>query len=519
MEGNQMVFHEKLSFIMNITNTTNSALAKSVCLDPSYISRLKNGKRKPSKNENYLKDMAYYLAKQCKTDSQKNTIYNVLGMTSSPYKYTLDNLSKNIYNWFLKDNSKHRAVENFIADISKFKFKKTQDDLSIKDLSLIDKNVKNGDVFYGIEGKRQGVIIFLNEILKEKENETLLLYSNEPIDWIIGDANFTRQWAALLSKVISKGNKIIIIHTINRSLNEMMAAIKEWLPLYMTGKIQPYYYPKARDGIFKKTLFIFSNKIALISSSAGTNKSTGISSNFIYTDSKIIESFSHEFYEYLNICKPLMQIFTNKNKKGYLSILYEFESENGDMILKTDGLSTLSIPLNIIKEILVGLDNIELEQFYTYHKHRVSSFKKGLQKNKFTEIITLPDIKDIESGNIKIHFSNMISDQGIQYSKIQIISHLKNIVNLMKHYDNYNVYIDWENTHQIYSLYVKDQVGVIIGKETSPSIVFAINERDMTIAFVDYMDSIINNFKRKNYSKNDTIEILNNLIIKIEKLL
>lgn len=513
-----MVFYEKLSFIMNITNTTNSSLAKNVSLDPSFISRLRTGKRTPSKNANYLKDMAYYLGKQCRTSSQKNAIYNLLGMADSPYKYTLDNLSENIYDWFSEDYREHKAVEDFIGEISKFNFKKDDSHLSIKDVSLLNENVRNGDVFYGIEGKRQGVIIFLNEILKEKENETLLLYSDESIDWMIGDPIFTRQWASLLFKVIRKGNQIVIIHTIKRNLNEMMAAIKEWLPLYMTGKIQPYYYPKTRDGIFKKTLFIFSNKIALVSSSAGAIGSTSTNSNFIYTDSKIIESFSHEFHEYLNRCKPLMQILTNENKKSYLSLLEEFESENGDSILRSDGLSTLSIPLNMVKEILIGLDKDELEQFYTYHKHRITLFKKRLQANRFTEIITLPDIKNIKSGNIKIHFSNMILDQGIQYNRLQIISHLKNIIYLMKHYDNYNVYIEAENEDLVYSLYVKEEVGVIIGKETSPSIIFAINERDMTIAFVDYMESILNSFKRKNYTKNDTIKTLNNLIIEIEKL-
>jgi hypothetical protein len=35
-----MAFHEKLHLLMNITNTSNSALARSLGLDASYISRL-----------------------------------------------------------------------------------------------------------------------------------------------------------------------------------------------------------------------------------------------------------------------------------------------------------------------------------------------------------------------------------------------------------------------------------------------------------------------------------------------
>lgn len=236
-----MLFHEKLSFLMSITKTTNSSLAKSICLDPSFISRLKNGKRTPSKNENYIKDMSYYLAKQCKTDSQKNILYKSLELPSSSYKYTLDDISTHIYNWFLDDSGENKGVEEFIENISSFKFTQNKHPNFIKGSLISKSDLTNGEVFYGIRGKRQAVISFLTEILNDTDIDTLLLYSDESMDWLIGDVNFTKQWGSLLSKVIAKGNKIIIIHTVNRNLNEMLAAIKGWLPIYMTGQIEPYY--------------------------------------------------------------------------------------------------------------------------------------------------------------------------------------------------------------------------------------------------------------------------------------
>lgn len=268
--------------------------------------------------------------------------------------------------------------------------------------------------------------------------------------------------------------------------------------------------------MFKKTIFIFSDKVGLISSSVDGSSNT--SSNFIYTDSKIIQSFSDEFYKYLNKCRPLMKIFNSEKTYDYLSLLNEFESENGDTILKSDRLSVLSIPLTILRQILINIDANEVEKLYDYHKNRIISFKLSLKKNKLSEIITLPDIDDVATGNIKVPFSNILLNTDIYYNKSQIVSHLKNIIYLMENYDNYNVYIDSENKNPIYSLHVKDEVGVIIGKEVCPSIVFAINERDMTIAFWDYTDSIINKFKKKNYNKTDSIKLLNDLIEKIEKL-
>ena len=45
---------------MNILKISNSALARHVSLDPSYISRLRNGHRQPSYEADYLEDMVKY---------------------------------------------------------------------------------------------------------------------------------------------------------------------------------------------------------------------------------------------------------------------------------------------------------------------------------------------------------------------------------------------------------------------------------------------------------------------------
>ena len=40
-----MTFSEKLDMLLNITNTPNNLLAKVLSLDPSYISRIRHGRR------------------------------------------------------------------------------------------------------------------------------------------------------------------------------------------------------------------------------------------------------------------------------------------------------------------------------------------------------------------------------------------------------------------------------------------------------------------------------------------
>ena len=120
--------------------------------------------------------------------------------------------------------------------------------------------------------------------------------------------------------VLSMGNKIKIIHTVSRDLDEMLNAIRQWMPLYITGLIEPYHYPKKRDGVFKKTMFVCPGVSAVISSSVG--QSIDQAANLLVRNRIAISAYMEEFRQYLNQCKPLMRIFGVKEKESYLQTLW-----------------------------------------------------------------------------------------------------------------------------------------------------------------------------------------------------
>ena len=90
--------------------------------------------------------------------------------------------------------------------------------------------------YLGTEGLRAAVLRFLGTALKENA-EILYLYSDEDQSWMTSDPEFLMQWSSLMQACVANGTKINIIHNIDRDLNEMNAAIKSWLPLYMSGMI------------------------------------------------------------------------------------------------------------------------------------------------------------------------------------------------------------------------------------------------------------------------------------------
>jgi hypothetical protein len=89
-------------------------------------------------------------------------------------------------------------------------------------------------------------------VLQSKNPQTLLLYSDEDMGWLTGNREFTLKWSSMLNQVIKRGNKIKIIHTVDRGFDEMLSAIREWVPLYMTGRKRVYHQRKTHHNKFKR---------------------------------------------------------------------------------------------------------------------------------------------------------------------------------------------------------------------------------------------------------------------------
>lgn len=481
-----MKFGEKLDMLMKITDTSNIALARSVSLDASFISRLRRGERTPSKNENYIMAIAAYFARNCSAEYQRAALSEALNVSLKSAAGNLEETAWLINRWLLAENTNEaNTIESLVNNIAQFGFKKPLQHPKVE--ININKKITSDDTqaFYGIKGKQDAVVLLYSLILSCNNPQTILLYSDESMDWLTENPEFTAKWAALFSQVIARGNKVKIIHSVTRSLEELLSAVKEWLPIYMTGAIEPYYYPKLRDRVFKRTLFIAPETAAVSSNSIGDETSNA--ANFLFTNKDTVSALNQEFEDLLSLCRPLMRIFTPESKEGFLSVLEEFNSAEGDSIIKSDLLSTITMPMDVAESILSRMENDKKAQALAYHEMSIRKFNDSLQRHKFTEIITLPDINQIQDGQVMLSFSDLFSDRAVFLTPEEFCRHLKNIIRLLKTFDNYSVCLMSVPGKSIPMIYAKEGVGVIFGKTTPPSVIFATNENNMSAAFWEYV--------------------------------
>lgn len=487
-----MQFSEKLNFLMNITSTSNSALGQKIKLDPSYISRLRRGQRNATKDEAVINKMADYFARHCVSDYQHKALSDILNISMAT-TFDTSELSVYLAKWLHNEKSDEiKAIGDFLDDLNKLNItskmpkKMSEANKQINESSQLSQNEIS--IYYGIEGKRQAAEYFLLEVVAQDKPQTLLLFNDESTDWMTAEPEFAARWAGLMIEVLSKGNKIKIIHTVSRDLDEMLNAIHQWMPLYMTGLIEPYHYPKKRDGVFKQTMFISPGVSAVISSSVG--QSINKTANLLIKNHDAIRAYTEEFHQYLNQCKSLMRIFAEKDKEYYLETLWEFEKEKSDSMIKTESLSIVTMPEEVSSGILLrfGIENSDLAE---YQRQRIKNFKKILQTNIFYEIVPVFDSERVKDNKIKVSFSDIMSGGLIYYTKEEYIGHLEGLVYLLNTYDNFHVKLVDGMTESNYMVYAKEELGQIIAKTSAPPLVLAVNETNLTAAFWDYLRNII----------------------------
>ncbi len=373
---------EKVDFLMKLTNTQNAVLGRALRFDASYISRIRNGKRGLPSEQAFVWPAAAFFAEHIVEDYQKNAIVKELQL-NRPYPGSVEAAKYLLAAWLKSDADAPDPMSRLIANLAS--------PAALPSPGNVEYPVSSGiaceaSLYFGNAGKRQAVIAFLDDLCQTRRPHMLLLHSDEDMSWLYEDPAFVRIWSSLLLRLVKAGSRIKIIHTITRDANEMWEAVQKWLPLYMSGAIQPYYYPRLRDGIMRRTLFVAVDHSALISNAVQGQLSDGL--NLLIRERSAVVALEQEFAAYLSLCRPLMEIAYPGSPTAFLPLLSAFVAAPGR------GLSFLSEDMVICAkesiDALVLKTTAPYAAFTLKEPHMVAAIEEYLQ-NLPPEELSDPD--------------------------------------------------------------------------------------------------------------------------------
>ena len=489
-----MKFHEKLNLLMNLQNIPNNKLAKALSVDPSLISRWRNGTRDLTKHSEYVTGIATYFAKQT---CSKDRLIEILDIPKSePIDQAF--LTDKIWHWLSDDILPNASLVNqFIACFNQVKASEIPP-FKPELLSNSDPGkILNVEVFYGNEGKRQSIINFLTTIITQNKTGILKLYSDDSMCWMLEDAAFSQKWKHLISEVIRRGNRIIIIHTLNREMDEMNAAIDRWLPLYMTGAIEPYYYPSHFDTPFKHTIFLAPGIVGVTSTSIASD---AISEQLLYRDPGMVANLESIFDAYLEHCRPLMKVYKMMEIDKFQKLYREFETQTGNMSILSKTPSLITMSQETFSDVLKPLSNdsneekLDIRRAIDHYKDRTDTFYASIQTNKHCEWLHLPEIGQLidKSFSYKGPLDWFINPKPTFEAK-HYVHHVANILQLMHLHKTYTVHLTPLSIPDDLFIAFKQDIGVILCKVDQSPIFIALNHMTMVNAFENFIDAFSEN--------------------------
>lgn len=497
-ENNLRFFGEKLDAVMNLLGLSNRQMAKILNTDPSYISHFRTGTRTPKLTNQLIQDICLLLAEQL-IQQNKLIDFQKLLLSKEILPAQPDKLRETLFIWFgnITPLTAQSPIIDFVNYLDSFEIENSENIPDI-DPSAFKEFYQQQSQYYKYEGFRQATLRFLIDAAENKGE--LWLYSDQAMTWMFEDKIYLSRWKALMCHCIKSGVQIKIIHNINRDSREMIKSIESWLPLYMSGMIQPYYCKKKPDNRFSNTLFLCPGIACIEATHVRNFENEGVYN--YHTQAERLELLKKEFLGLLYDCEPLLQIFTENDKENFLFAFNHKPQKTINNLLPTLSLATM--PEKLMQDIAKtsALSSAEKLHFKTLWKLQKDQLRYALENGHVFEFLPLQNpITD----NIPIDCQNIILSQEINYSPKQYNLHLKQILKIsQEHYNFFPVPLNQKIFEHVQLIIGSQQVMVM--KRNNPRIVFLFTHPLMLKAFNDYIEQLKN---KHDYYKEET-----NLLLK-----
>ena len=286
--------------------------------------------------------------------------------------------------------------------------------------------------YVGTEGLRAAVLRFLSDAARE--GGELLLYSDEPMDWMSGDRAYFTLWASLMARCVNGGVRIRIIHNLDRGGEEMADAIRGWIPLYVSGMIEPYVFRRERNPRFHHTVFLRPGGACVLGFfPVGADRDR--SYEYI-TDREYLDRLERAYDAMLSAASPFLQIYTADMGEAFHRARCGVPGKR-DYLLNEFPVFTM--PEDLLARMLArrGVSRRQKETALSRYRDLRGQFEEALRKEGVSMILCLPETGREQIRHI--NFALSLTEAGIEYTREEYAEHLAAMIGLVERERNFHL--------------------------------------------------------------------------------
>ena len=465
--------------------------------DSSYISRIRNGQRRPSNPQDFAQNVSKYIAGHC-SESDKVTIAKLVHCTTD--EINNDSLCRDkIIHWLLNEQiEKKDVVLPFLSKLDEFDLNEFIRSIHFDELKVpsVPFQLPTSKNYYGIDEMCEGTLDFFKATVLSKSKEDLIANDDTPMADKANGTDFMKKYIFAVALTLKKGLHIHFIHNINRPFEEMMMGLEGWIPMYMTGQISPYYLKDVHNKLFGH--FLYSSGAAALSGECIMDYHQN-GKMYLTKNKTEMSYYRQRALDILSKASPLMDIYRIESKDAFYSFVER------DIVTPGNRRSILSaLPIHTLSEELL-LQILNHNHIEEADKKRILDFAKK-QRQLYENILSnrqiideIPVISETEFNEqpMLLPLSEIFYEKDIVYTYAEYLEHMEQTITYSQNNSNYTVKQNSRYPFKNIQIRILEGKWVVISKNKAPAIHFVIHNPQLRNALENMVIPV--------YDKDDTL--------------
>ena len=480
-----ILLKDNLNTLIDCLNINISELSRYLRYDPSFLSKIRYGLRKPADTISFINKTCNFIISTYKDKTSINKLCELIQIDSkNNTSIIIEHLKKWIYT---SHNKRDSSINNFLQELDTFNLNDYIKSIKFNELKIPNipfYRIKTNN-YYGIEEMKQGELDFFKSTVLSKTNEPIFMCSDMPMEDMAKDVEFGKKWMFAIAMSLKKGLHLNIIHNIDRPFNEMMLGLESWIPIYMTGQVSPYYLNDYKDNYYSHFNYV-SGVVALTGECINGNHDKG--KYYLTNNKKELDYYKNKCNDLLKKANSLMDIYKidkSKQYKLFLNNLGEIK-ENRNRLLSTLPLFTISdvLLVKILKRNKIT--NKDISNIINYKNKELELINNILLNNTIKDEVVDNNIEDINNNKVYLSLDNIFYNKKILYNYDEYKEHLKQTIKYSKNNNNYTFNINKNSVFHNIKINIVYNNFVIISKIENPVIHFIIRHPKLRNAIENF---------------------------------
>ena len=474
---------DNLSTILKAFDIKVNSVAKHLSYDPSHISKILSGQRRPGNISTFTNDISSYIVSRLNNDEDYVKIEKLIENISTKDMNNSE-LQEHITYWIKNYNPANFENEmnandptEFLRNLDKFDLEEYIRAIHFNDIKVptVPLQLPQSKSYYGLDQFKEAEINFLKITALSKKRGAVIMYSDMPMIDMSKDKSFAKKWMIGIAAMLRKGLTLNMIHKIDRPWDEMMLGLEAWIPMYMTGQINPYYMEEYPTSVFHQLLSI-SDACALQGEAVIGHHKDG--KYYLTTKKSEVDYYRTRALHMLEAAKPLMDIYNSSRSKEFINTLKKLTSVTGKeykIVMSTLPIYTMDEKLldRILKRA-IGKESKKINAIKEFAKKNKKFYENIVKENRVIDEIPIIDKEEFEKHPPCLSLYGSFLPDTIPYTYEEYMEHLETTRQYAKKKENYLLSETKNAPFRNIQILILSGKYVIVSKNTSPAIHFVI---------------------------------------------